>query len=337
MSNHAAVLVERGKPLEVQVIEKHHPRAGEILIKTFVVASNPIDIKMQAIGAFVQGYPITIGSDVSGIVEEIGEGVVGFHKGDRVYTLTPSVVSQGLRPGGFQEYVISPAYTAAKLPERLSFEEGATLGLPAASAASGLFFDLKLPKPDTLHAKPLAPDAPVFFVSSGASAVGSAVVQLARLLGYRVIATSSPKNFHFVKSLGASDVFDYNDHEVAHKVKEAAGKPIHVGYDAASLPDSVKLSLDVLTVPAKLVLVLRPETKKQGVEFLPTFAGIFHQKDNFELSRWWFPFLHDLVEAGSFVGVPPVVVGSGGVADAQKLLDFHSKGVSAVKPVIKFA
>jgi len=80
----ALVLTSKGGALEIQDVPKHKPGPGEILIKIHSAALNPVDYKIRN-GAFdIQIYPAVLGSDIAGEVDEIGEGVKEFKKGDRV-------------------------------------------------------------------------------------------------------------------------------------------------------------------------------------------------------------------------------------------------------------
>lgn len=84
MSNKAALLLEKGAQLVVEDRRIPKPRANELLIKNHAIATNPVDWKMQDYGVFIDRYPTTLGSDVAGVVEAVGENVKGFIKGDRV-------------------------------------------------------------------------------------------------------------------------------------------------------------------------------------------------------------------------------------------------------------
>ena len=158
--------------------------------------------------------------------------------------------------------------------------------LPLLTAASSFYVDARLPRPP--HKRPISSkDDQVCFVNSASSGVGSAAVQLAILHGYRgnhrtfslltillVIGTSSPSNFDLVKSLGASDVFDYRDPDLVQKVKNAAGKKIDFAYDAAATDSSIAASIEILENKGTLMMV-RPfigNLDTKGVNVLPAFG-----------------------------------------------------------------
>lgn len=72
-------------PLEVSSAPYPKPEPGQVIIKAAAVAINPIDWKIQSMDVFKSTYPLIIGEDVAGEIEEVGEGVTAFQKGDRVF------------------------------------------------------------------------------------------------------------------------------------------------------------------------------------------------------------------------------------------------------------
>ena len=99
-----------------------------------------------------------------------------------------------------------------KIPDNTNDEEAATLGVGISTVGQGLYQSLELPLPGSGRAGiPL-------LVYGGSTATGSLAIQFAVHSGCDVITTCSPRNFPFVKSLGVSEAFDYNDPECAKKV-----------------------------------------------------------------------------------------------------------------------
>lgn len=80
----ALLLESKQGPFAVGTVSKYVPGPGELLVKVEATALNPVDWKIQAYGIFIEEYPTILGTDAAGLVEEIGEGVTGFTKGDRV-------------------------------------------------------------------------------------------------------------------------------------------------------------------------------------------------------------------------------------------------------------
>ena len=82
-------LTKKQGSFEVHTADVPKPGPGQILVKVEATALNPVDWKIQVHGAFVEEFPAILGGDAAGIVEELGEGVVGFAKGDRVCVVEP--------------------------------------------------------------------------------------------------------------------------------------------------------------------------------------------------------------------------------------------------------
>jgi len=340
--NKRAVLPGKGQQLVIDTTEIPKPKKGELLIKTHAVATNPVDWKIQKYGIFIDTFPFVLAADVAGEVVEVGEGETTFKKGDRVWSWTPTLVTKDSRFGGFQEYTLLISAGTGKVPSNYTYEQGSTLALPLATAIAGLYIYNNAPRPSSppKRATPAA-DAPVLYVSGGASAVGSAAVQLGALAGLRVISTASPKNFDLVRSFGATEVFDYRDAELVQKVKAAipAGQKVTWAYDAVSEAATLKASVAVLEGQGNLITVLPPSENfdGQGAKVSSIFAGVLYQPANAEVLSWYVSYVSQAAEAGVFIPLTPEVKGTS-LEDAQKVLDYHASGqVSATKPVIKLA
>jgi NADPH:quinone reductase-like Zn-dependent oxidoreductase len=119
---------------------------------------------------------------------------------------------------GFQLYTIVPAKCATSIPDNMSFEEAAKLPIGVLTATAGLFESkhLAMPLPSTTP----KPSGKTLLVWGGSSNVGAAVVQLAVASGLEVVATASKHNHDFVRSIGASEVFEHGDPEVADKLEK---------------------------------------------------------------------------------------------------------------------
>jgi len=243
---------------------------------------------------------------------------------------------RSLKTGAFQQYVLSPDYAVCKLPDSIPFEQAITLCLGPATIAITFFHYFKIPRPVAWEKPELTPDSPVMFVNGGATAVGHAGIQFARMLGYKVITTSSPKNFDMLFKIGANEIFDYHDPDWVAKVKEAAGKPIHLILDAVTSVQTIPLCYQIVTPPGKIALLnfVKKDAPPKDVNVYPVWAGMFFEPAYFELFTWWLNFLVASTEQGHFVTMEPLIFGHS-IADVPKLLEFHGSGqVSAVKPII---
>ncbi|KAF2092390.1 putative quinone oxidoreductase [Rhizodiscina lignyota] len=201
---------------EVHDVPIPKPGPGEVLIKVEVAGSNPKDWKYPHGG----GTKVNSGDDMAGTVEDVGEGVLEFRKGDRVAAMhrmrTPA--------GSFAEYSIAPAITAFHMPANVSAEEAATIPLAALTAVLGLFYNLNLPQPWTPAQEPLP-----LLIYGASSAVGAFAVKLARRSNIHPIIAIAGKAKGFVESLidpsKGDVVLDYRDGEesVIQSVRQTLG------------------------------------------------------------------------------------------------------------------
>lgn len=188
------------------------PAAHEIVVRARAVAVNPMDRLVQTTGDLITPYlryPFVPGSDVAGEVVAVGNGVTRFAPGDRVvgFAAGSDKARNRAAEGAFQTHVVLLDHMAARLPDSLPFEDAAVLPLGLATAACGLFQRdfLALDPPRAAPAR----TGKAVLVWGGSTSVGSNAIQLAVAAGYEVLATASPRNFDYVRGLGASQAFDY--------------------------------------------------------------------------------------------------------------------------------
>ncbi|KXH38522.1 zinc-binding dehydrogenase [Colletotrichum simmondsii] len=243
-TNQAAWLTaKKAKPLQVQSAPYTPAGQNEIVIRNRAVAINPVDWFKQETGDILYDwvrYPCILGNDVSGDVVEVGPGAQDrFKIGDRVvgHAVGLDKRSNKSSEGGFQEYVVLRAGLTSQIPDSITFEEACVIPLGASTAACGLFMKdfVGLRHPD-VSAKPTGE---TFLVWGGSTSVGSNAIQLAAGAGYEVIATASPKNFDYVKSLGAAEVFDYRSPAVVQDIIKAFRKRKSAGAIAIGAGSSI--------------------------------------------------------------------------------------------------
>jgi NADPH:quinone reductase-like Zn-dependent oxidoreductase len=223
----------KGASLSIEDAPMPVPQSHQVLIKTRAIGINPADAAVQKLGIIYDAskFPIILGFDVAGEVEAVGDQVTRFKPGDRVCAF-PVDLSPGdykSQRGAFQMYCVANASLAAMIPENVGFAEAAVFPSCLSTAAYALFMKdamaLSLP-PASGKA---GPNGKVVVVWGGSSVVGSCAIQLATLAGYKVVATSSERNFEHCRSLGAARVFDYKSESVVEDVvaackgKESAG------------------------------------------------------------------------------------------------------------------
>ncbi|HEX2863910.1 MAG TPA: NADP-dependent oxidoreductase [Deinococcales bacterium] len=199
-------IFEFGGPGRVVDVPVPQPGPGDLLVKVAAAGLNPVDNairrgQMQAL--LPLALPLTLGSELSGTVEALGEGVQGFAVGDRVYARLDK-----RRIGTLAEYALVGAADAARAPESLSFEQAAGIPLAGLTAWQALtdLGEVKRGQKVLIHA--------------GAGGVGSLGIQLARHLGAWTATTVSARNLELARSLGADEAIDYHARDFAQELPE---------------------------------------------------------------------------------------------------------------------
>lgn len=191
------------REMKVSETEKPAPGPGEVLVKVKAAGLNPVDYKTATNGNPNWSYPHILGVDAAGVIEETGEGVSEFRKGDRVFyhgNLT--------KKGGFAEFAVTTAHTVARIPDELSFEDAAALPCAGMTAYQALIRKMNLQSGETI------------LIHGGAGGVGGFAIQLAKNIGAKVITTCSPENEEYVKELGADYVIFYKTENVHARILE---------------------------------------------------------------------------------------------------------------------
>ena len=187
-----------------------------VLVRVRAAGLNPVDHKVRAgnlAGAFPFHFPVVLGWDAAGEVEQVGPAVTWFKPGDVVYGYCRR---HDLQFGTYAEYTSVPEGYLAHMPRELSFEEAGAMPLAVLTAHQALE-RMGLRGGETLY------------VPGGAGGVGHFAVQLAVERGARVIAGASSPNHDFLRGLGAEPV-DYTLPDLPARVRELAAGD---GADAA--------------------------------------------------------------------------------------------------------
>ncbi|KAL2826397.1 chaperonin 10-like protein [Aspergillus cavernicola] len=301
---------------------------SKILIKVHAWAVNPCDAILQDKPLPIVTYPVILGQDVAGIVEAVGAAAGSkFKPGDQVFGFSIN--------NGFQDYVLLESSLAAKIPKTLSFVEAAVFPLAVSTASFALFSNafLGLSMPSLTPAN----TGHSILIWGGSSAVGSNAIQLAKSAGYEVVTTCSPRNFDYVRSLGADKVFDYNSPLVTEDLVAeldngtCVGIYMAAGSVAGACQVSHKSKQNLLVASSNPIM---PGDAPEGVEAKFTLGGLEEMRDS--LSASWGGFLAEALKAGKYQVAPSVeVVPTKGLEGIQEALDLWKKGVSAKKLVIE--
>ena len=198
--------------LKVQEVADPKPDSGQVLVRVKAAGINPVDTYIRA-GAYARkpNLPYTPGTDAGGVVEAVGPNVRGFKVGDRVYT-------NGSMTGVCAELALCDESRVHPLPDRISFSQGAALGVPYGTAYRALFQRGRAKAGETV------------LVHGATGGVGLACVQFARAAGLTVIGTGgSEKGRALVSEQGAHHVFDHRAPEYEKQVMEiSSGRGVDV-------------------------------------------------------------------------------------------------------------
>nr|XP_003411279.1 quinone oxidoreductase [Loxodonta africana] len=182
------------------------PKDHQVLIKVHACGVNPVETYIRS-GTYnrLPTLPYTPGSDVSGVIEAVGDNVSAFKKGDRVFTT--STVS-----GGYAEYAVAADHTVYSLPEKLDFKQGAAIGIPYFTAYRALFLSARAKAGETV------------LVHGASGGVGLAACQIARAYGLKVLGTAGlEKGQNTVLQNGAHKVFNHKDVNYIDEIKKSVG------------------------------------------------------------------------------------------------------------------
>lgn len=251
MSKNTAIVVQKAG--EAEAVEASIPvlRDDYILVKTKAVALNPTDWKHID---WLTSNGARIGCDYAGIVEEVGSKVTkDFKKGDRVCGFCHGGNEVNHDDGAFGNYITAKGDTQIKIPDSLSFEEAATLGVGITTVGQALYQSLELPLPNS----PSKEHIPLL-IYGGSTATGSLAIQFAKLSNCEVITTCSPHNFDYVYSLGADKAFDYSSPTCAEDIKAYTSSRIAHVFDCIAEGSSPTISVSVMSPSGGVYSTLLP-------------------------------------------------------------------------------
>jgi NADPH2:quinone reductase len=204
-----------GGPEVLTLDEVPVPQAGpgEVLIRIEAIGVNFIDIYYRT-GLYKAEPPVTLGMEASGVVEAVGEGFSQLVPGDRV--------AYCMSRGSYAEYAVVPAWQVVKIPDSLDFESAAAAMLQGMTAHYLTHSTFELKPGDTA------------LVHAAAGGTGRLIVQMAKMRGARVIATtSSAAKAEIVRRTGADEIILYTEQDFQSEVKHlTGGHGVDVVYDS---------------------------------------------------------------------------------------------------------
>lgn len=261
----ALILKRYGKLNQLAFADMPKPTImpDEMLVQVHAVGLNPIDYMIPK-GMFKPilkfQLPATMGSDLAGVVVEVGSQVTRFKPGDAVFA---SIFDLGT--GSLAEYAVVPESAAAIKPENLGFVQAASIPMVGLTSWQAL-----------KERAGLKPGQKVF-IPAGSGGIGTFAIQLAKYLGAKVGTTTSTGNIELVQRLGAHEVIDYK--------KQAFEDVLH-DYDlvlGTVRGDAIEKSLRILKPKSSVISLIGPPdaafARGRGMNFFMKFVfGLLSSK-----------------------------------------------------------
>jgi len=307
------------------------PKPDEILVQVHAAGLNPIDY-MIAKGTFKPilrfELPATMGSDMAGVVVEVGSRVTRFKPGDSVFA---SIFDLGT--GALAEFARVPENAAALKPANLDFVQAASIPMVALTSWQAL--------KERANLKP----GQKVFIPAGSGGIGTFAIQLAKYLGAKVGTTTSTANVDLVRSLGADEVVDYKKQEFEDVLRD---------YDAVLgtvRGDALEKSLRILKAKSTVVSLIGPPdaafARARGMNFF--MVGVFGLLSRKIIRRakkcgvaYSFLFVHpdgsQLAEIGELLKegrIRPVIDKTFPFEQAKEALAYLEQGRAKGKVVVK--
>lgn len=235
------------------------PKPTEVLVRMGAVAVNPIDTYLRNGANYWElPQPFVIGADLAGTVERTGSQVTRFKAGDRVWCTNQGFMG---RQGTFAEFCAIDERWLYATPNDVSDEAAAACALVGITAHLGLLREAKLKAGETI------------FVNGGSGGVGSMVVQMAKILGAKVMSTAgSAEKVAALKELGVDVALNYKTDDIAAAVKQFAPDGVNVYWETVREPDFDKI-VSYLAERGRIVLMA-------GRDARPAFpVGPFYVKE----------------------------------------------------------
>ena len=221
----AAFITQTGPPDVIRhgTLPDPRPGPGQALVRVRACAVNPIDTYVRAgTVSMPLPSPFVVGCDLAGDVVEVGEGVADLRPGMRVWGSNQGLLG---RQGTFAELAAIDAKWLYPTPPGVADREAAAAALVSITAHLGLVSECRLEAGETI------------FVNGASGGVGCAVVQIAKALGARVIATAgAAEKQAFVRRIGADVVIDYRREDLVDAVRTAAVDGVDVYWETQREP-----------------------------------------------------------------------------------------------------
>lgn len=191
--------------LKYEDVPDPQPGRGQVAVRVKAIGVNPVETYVRAGWYGPKQFPYTPGADAAGTVEAVGDGVTDVKAGDRVYT-------GGTLSGAYAELALCDAKQVHPLPANVTFQQGAAIGVPYATAYRAFVIRGQARAGETV------------LVHGASGGVGTAAIQIGRAFGSRMLGTAgSDEGLAYVREQGASAVFNHKEDGYTQKVMDFTG------------------------------------------------------------------------------------------------------------------
>lgn len=219
--------------LEMNDVEIPEIKDSEVLVKVKAAGVNPVDL-LIANGSIrlIQDYkfPLTLGNELSGVIEQVGSKVKNYKNGDKIITRLPIA-----KIGAFAEYVAVDAEAIALMPAHLNYVEAAAVPLTGLTGYQALNDVLKAHAGESV------------FLPGGTGGLGAMVIPIAKKMGLQVITSGSDSGRERLLEMGADQFINYKEQSYATILS-------NLNYVIDTLgPDEIEQELKILKPYGKIV------------------------------------------------------------------------------------
>ena len=256
MKHHRIVVSRHGGPKVLQVVEEDlpEPQIGEVRVRVLAAGVSAYDLMFRRSGKLpgTPRVPFTLGEDIVGLVDKLGEGVSDVDPGQMVAGAT-FCLGVG---GGYAEFVCLPASEIVPVPMGLDPAEAVCLVVNYLTAYMAMHRSAKVRKGERI------------LIHGAAGGVGTALLELGKLADLEMYGTASKHNHELVSSLGATPI-DYRNEDFVERIRSLTGDGVDAVFDPIGGAQQVWRSYRALRKRGRLAWFGMAATKKGGLRVIP--------------------------------------------------------------------
>jgi NADPH2:quinone reductase len=334
VKNHRVVVTQHGGPEVLGVVEEDLPEPGvdEVRVKVLAAGVSAYDLMFRRSGFFpgTPKVPFTLGEDIVGVVDKLGENVSTFEIGQMIAGATWAIGFGG----GYSEYICLPVSELVPVPADVDPVEAVCVVVNYLTAYMAM------------HRTAQVQNGERVLIQGAAGGTGTALLELGKLAGLEMYGTASTRNHDLVSSLGATPI-DYLTEDVVKRIHSLTGDGVDVVFDPIGGARQLWRSYKALNKDGRLVWFGVAATKKGGLMVIPfTLLTVFLLKlipdgkqtplapDLSEDNAWYRETLTELLDLLAEGKIKPVVAERIPLAEAARAHELLERGGYAGKVVL---